>query len=239
MKCSIIFTIVVILSFLPREFSEAQWKRVDGSAEQTSTHSQTETPTPEPRIGVAIGMGVNYVNAQDVVDHIRGRVGLGQDVPEFKSAVDFFGAMSFPLSHEWILKFEYAYLLGTYNVAGFFGPTEFSFSAHMPTIIGQYVLAEEGSYNIKAGAGIGYHFGVLTESMGTFEDKLTGRGLGSLVELEANTAFSDDFYGYIGANLRWEFIGDLTSSTRTGSAGSVPTLHFFGIGARFGFAYYI
>lgn len=235
------FIIAVILSSLLSEQTEAQWVsfieplvRLPSSAPPT----QPLAIEPEPRPGVSIGMGVSYVNPQDVVDYINGRVGRGGRLPEFKSAVEFFGSVSVPLSLDWILKFEYAYLLGTYNVESLFGPAEFSFSTHMPTVIGQYVLVEEGSYNVKVGAGGGYHIGVLSESFGTLNDRLTGHGLGTVVELEANTAFGEDFYGYIGGNLRWEFIGDLTTSTRTISAGSIPTLHFFGIGARFGFTYY-
>ena len=241
MECVARFMIAVILLSLLGGHAEAQWRSsIEPFVGLPSNAPPTEplTGMPGPRTGVSIGMGVSYVNAQDIADYIQGIVGRGQDIPEFKSSVEFFGAVSVPISNDWILKFEYAYLLGTYNVQSLFGPAEFSFSDHMPTIIGQYVLMEEGSYNVRVGAGAGYHFGALSESFGTLNDKLTGHGLGTVIELEANTAFGEDFYGYIGGNLRWEFIGDLTTSTRTISAGSIPTFHFFGLGARFGFTYY-
>ncbi len=241
MRCLACFIIAVILSSLLIDQTEAQWRsRIEPLVELPSGSPPTQPLMipQDPRPGASIGMGVSYVNPQDIVDYIRGIVGRGQDLPEFKSAVEFFGAVSVPISNVWLLKFEYAYLLGTYNVQTLFGPGEFSFSTHMPTVIGQYVLVEEGSYYVKVGAGGGYHVGVLSESFGTLNDKLTGHGLGTVVELEANTAFGEDFYGNIGGNLRWEFIGDLTTSTRTISAGSIPTLHFFGLGVKFGFTYY-
>jgi len=241
MRCLVPFIIMAVM-FSPflSEQTEAQWRApIEPLVSPPSSLPPTQTEIPrEPRTGVSVGMGVSFVNPQDIVDYVRGMVGRGQTLPEFKSSVEFFGAVSVPISNDWLLKFEYAYLLGTYNVQTLFGPGEFSFSTHMPTVIGQYVLVEEGSYNVKVGAGGGYHVGVLSESFGTLNDKLTGNGLGTVVELEANTAFGEDFYGYIGGNLRWEFIGDLTSSTRAISAGSIPTLHFFELGVRFGFTHY-
>ena len=241
MRCLSRFIIALMFSSLVSEQTEAQWRSpIEPLVGLPSGLSSTQplVVPQEPRTGISIGMGVSYVNPQDIVDYVRGRVGRGQDLPEFKSSVEFFGALSIPLSNDWLLKLEYAYLLGTYNVQTILGPGEFSFSAHMPTVIGQYVLVNEGTYNVKVGAGGGYHVGVLSESFGTLNDKLTGHGLGTVVELEANTAFGEDLYGSIGGNLRWEFIGDLTSSTRAVSAGSIPTLRFFALGVRFGFTYY-
>ena len=45
----------------------------------------------------------------------------------------------------------------------------------MPTLLVQYVLAEEGVYNVKAGAGVGYHFGSLTEESLQVSGKWTGK----------------------------------------------------------------
>jgi hypothetical protein len=60
-------------------------------------------------------------------------------------------------------------------------------------------------------------------------------------ELEANTAFGDHLFAFLGGNLRWEFIGGLLDgsgvSPGVASGGSGVTLHSFGVGARLGACY--
>jgi hypothetical protein len=191
-----------------------------------------------PRWGISGGMGVDYVNARDVVDYIT-ITGGGGRMPDFKSAVEFFVAATLPVTGDWIVKLEYAYLLMSFNTPKF-GATDFTCIVHMPTAVAQYMLADEGVYNVKAGAGLGYHAGSLTEESSLVNDRRTGSGFGTILDLEANTAFSEDFFGYLGADFRWEFIGDLAPGNRSAppSLGSTPSLHFFSLGVRFGFTYY-
>lgn len=193
---------------------------------------------PPLRIGISGGMGVSYVNPQDVVDYINGIGGGRERTPDFKAAVEFFGAVTVPLSSDWALKLEYAYMLSSYTTNFVIGNGQFTVQTHMPTLIGQYVLIDEGVYNLKAGAGAGFHFGSLTqEYFGNYT--YSGTGAGALLELEANTAFGENFYGHLGGNMRWAFIGRLTdSSGAPPSTEFQPTLHFFGAGARLGFTYY-
>jgi hypothetical protein len=194
------------------------------------------------RVGISGGMGVSYVTAQDVVDLINAAAGGTERVPEFKAGVEFFGTLVIPLSHDWACKMEYAYLLYSFNTNSLYGPGEFTVAAHLPTVIGQFTLIDGGTYNVKVGAGVGYHFGTFTEKYFSIDDRYSGKGVGTLLDLEANTAFSENFYGYLGGNLRWDFIGKLTDATgREASitaAGPAATLHFFSIGAKLGFTYY-
>ncbi len=190
------------------------------------------------RWGVSGGMGVSYINAQDVVDLVSSRA--NQRMPAFKAAVEFFGNLVVPVSEEWSIKCEYAYILGSYNFNSSFGSAEASFNAHMPSVIAQYSLVDEGVYNVKIGLGGGYHFGSYSETIFGSENTYKGKGIGTTADLEANTAFSENLYAYLGADLRWEFIGDLTDSAgKSPIVSNLPiTLHFFGLGARLGFSYY-
>ncbi|MFN0158262.1 MAG: hypothetical protein ACKVRP_09360 [Bacteroidota bacterium] len=188
-------------------------------------------------ISVSGGMGVSYVSAPDIVDFVNAF--SGERVPEFKSAIEFFGAIKFPLSPRWILKLEYAYMLGTYNVSN---SGEFTFVGHLPSLIGQYVLVGEETYNVKIGAGLGCHVGILSAKDLTLVDDYSGKGIGTKLEVEANTAISESFFAYLGGDIRWDFIGQLTNdagnappSPRTAT---VPTLHFFSVGAKLGFTFY-
>lgn len=205
-----------------------------GSAAMPASTTQLQ-----PRIGVSGGLGVSYVNAVDISDRINLKPGILERASSFISAVEFYGAVSVPASPDWVLKLEYAYLLSSYNVASIYPNAEFSVVAHLPTFIVQYVLLDHGVYNVKGGAGVGYHHGSYRERYSTADGNYTGSGVGVKLDLEANTAFGEDFYGYIGADLRLDFIGTLSDDGSPGAnIGTLPTLHFFSLGAKFGFTYY-
>jgi len=207
-----------------------------------SSDGQADEAPRALRPGFSASMGVSYVNPTDIVNLVNSTPGTTDRVSDFKAAVEFYGGFSLPLSEVWALRVEYAYLLGSYNVASGFGPGEYTFVTHMPSIVGQYVLVNEGVYNVRVGFGGGYHFGSLTQRIANLEDTYAGSGLGVLLDLEANTAFGDHLYGYLGALFRWEFVGGLTNengqSPRVTTGSSATTLNFFGIGARLGFTYY-
>jgi hypothetical protein len=66
--------------------------------------------------------------------------------------------------------------------------------------------------------------------------------VGSVLELEANTAFGDHLFAYLGADVRFEFVGSLTndvnSSSSTGSRGlAQPTGKSIILGGRLGLSY--
>lgn len=203
---------------------------------------QTSTPPEvQPRAGIAGGMGVEYMSARDIVDLINVTAVPEERVAQFKSAVEFFGSAAVPVSDRWIVKFEYADLITSLSPMGAYGPTQFDLNVQMPSLIIQYVLADRGVYNFKLGAGGGYHFGRLSEKYFTLNDTYSGKGIGTVLELEANTAFGDHLYAFLGANIRWEFIGTLTNvsgiSPGPGASGTGVNLHFFSAGARLGMSY--
>lgn len=216
---------------------------------QTREHEPAaNADTVRLRPGVAAGMGVNYLSMTDVVDLANiasASLGGYQRLPEFKAAAEFFGAVTFPCTPDWLLKLEYAYVLATYNVATAYGSgqAEYTAMAHLPSLIVQYVLVNAPVFNVKVGAGGGYHFGTLAVSYFTQNDRYSGSGPGFVVEAEGNTAFGESLYAYLGVNIRWDFIGTLTNAAgiqpyNAGSTGTGTTMQFFGLGARLGFTYY-
>jgi hypothetical protein len=194
-----------------------------------------------PRVSLSGGMGVEYATYPDVTGLVNVTALPSERVPQFKSAVEFFGAFALPLSELWLLKFEYAYTLGSWSPLGAFGPASFSVTTHMPSVILQYMLTDRGVYNVRVGVGGGYHFGSLGEKYLSLDDTFNGKGAGMVLELEANTAFGDHLFAFLGGNIRWEFIGPLLDvsgvSPGVGSGGSGVTLHSFGVGARLGACY--
>jgi hypothetical protein len=198
-------------------------------------------PEPAPRASLAAGMGVEYVSFADVTTLINATIGPSSAVPRFTSAVEFFGACAVPITERWVLKLEYAYMLESFSPAGAYGPASISVVCHMPSIILQYMLLDRGVYNIRAGAGGGVHFGRMEEKYSYIDAAYTGKGAGMVVEIEANTAFGDHLYAFLGGNIRWEAIGRIADksgvSPGVGSGGLPVTLHAFGAGARLGASY--
>lgn len=203
-------------------------------------HATGEEHSVPSRIGVSAGMGVNYHEARDIVDRINGSGITTQRVDDFTSAIEFFGAVSVPLSEDWVAKGEYVYMLASHSPGSVFGTatSEFTYIVHMPTLVAQYVLVGEPSYNFKAGLGVGFHFATYEEKF--FAARYTGNGIGTLLELEGNTALGEDLYAHLGVQSRWDFIGTLKDSRgRSPFGNSVATaLHFFSVGARLGMTYY-
>lgn len=183
-------------------------------------------------------MGVNYHNARDIVDRINGNSVTTQRVSDFKSGVEFFGAVSVPLSPDWVIKVEYSYLLASYTQNTNFGNAEFAYHVHMPTLIGQYILYEAEKYNFKLGAGAGYHIASYSEKYSTVDATFTGSGLGTLLELEANTALGEHLFAHLGTQMRWDFIGKLTNAAGNTPGNFSTTFSFFSVGARLGMSYY-
>lgn len=207
-----------------------------------SAQTQAEEDFYLRNVSISAGMGVNYHNATDIVDRINGSPSVSQRVDGFKSGVEFFGAVSVPLNHDWVAKAEYVYLLSSYSVPSsqFLSGVEFSYVVHMPSIVAQYVLYAERTYNFRAGVGFGYHFGVYEERLFGLT-RYTAQGVGSLLELEGNTALGDDLFAHFGVQARWEFIGDLKDERGRSPLGNLgqTSMHFFSLGARLGMSYYL
>ncbi len=226
-----------------RDFAVLTVVLVLSSALETSaSEGQQGAPMAPLRVGLYGGMGVSYVNPTDIADLVNSTPGTLERVPEFKTGVEFYGGFSIPLAEDWGVKAEYAYLLGSYNLTSVFGPAEYTFVTHMPSVIAQYIVVAESVYNVKVGFGGGYHFGSLTQRFGNLEDTFSGSGPGVIADLEANTALGESLFAYLGVIIRWEFISELTNAngkSPSATTGSSPTtLNFFGIGARLGFSYY-
>ena len=195
------------------------------------------------RVELSAGMGVEYVSASDVVNYVNGvaaSLGAVERAPEFKAGVCFFGALSYPLSSDWILKAEYVYFLASYNASIPYGSSDVSLTVQMPTLILQRVLWDEGLYDVKVGGGLGYHFASLETKNPYFDDTMTGSGIGAVLDAEANTAFGDHLFAYLGGDARFEFVGKLKGSSSASQRFLIPlpSVNAFSIGARLGLSYY-
>jgi hypothetical protein len=192
-----------------------------------------EATVNSPRPSLGGGMGVSYVHPGDLADYVSA---LTQTrVSDFTAAGEFFGSATLPLAEQWLLTLEYAYLLGGYS--GIRGG-EFTFRVQMPTLIVHYALVEEEHYNLRIGAGAGYHAGTLAVRYATLNDEFRGSGPAMKLDCEANTALGEHLFARLGVDARWEFIGEVKTAAGLPLPGLVqtaaPTLQFFSVGAKLG-----
>jgi hypothetical protein len=196
------------------------------------------------RAGFSAGLGVNYLSQRDVVDMLNGGYSLTKRLERYHVAVDFSGAFVLPLSEQFGLRFEYAYLLNTLNSAGLYaGTTEFTTSVHMPSVVFEYCILDAGPYNLSAGAGGGYHFGTLDLQYGGVATAYTASGPGIVIMLAGNTAVSENLFVHLAGTMRMGLLGELRNangvSPGIGSEGQPATLNCFALGARIGLSYYL
>jgi hypothetical protein len=195
------------------------------------------------RPGIAAGMGVTYRSAADIVALVNSTQSALERVGEFRAGAEFFAAFSMPLDESWVLKMDYAYQIASMNVATQLETAQFTITQHCPTLVLQYVLHHEETYNVKAGAGAGYHFGRLAEKFFTIDNTYSAHGPALLVELEGNTAFGEHLYATLGLSAGWSLLGALKDDAGRApgfqSTGESVTMNSFGVGVRLGFMYYI
>lgn len=189
------------------------------------------------------GMGVTYRSPADVVAVVNSIPQALERVPQFGAGAEFFAAACFPLSESWLLKIDYAYQIASLNIMTSLETAQFTINQHCPTLILQYVLANQGMFNVKAGAGAGYHFGRLSKKLFYIDDTFTAQGPALTAEVEGNTAFGEHLFAYLGVSAGWSLVGTLKDASGrplgVTASGEPATLNSVGVGARLGFTYYL
>jgi hypothetical protein len=202
-----------------------------------------EEQTGHRFIDFTMGMGVDLHSAPSVVNYINlmAQPRLNEKVYDLSSAVEFYAIPEMQVSQNWSVGFEYSLLIKSYSIDDRTGysRSEFSYQIHMPTLLVHRVILGEG-YRVKVGGGIGYHLADFTQRFPTVgsEETLSADGIAVKLDAVGNTRFDETFYGSIGADLRWDFVGSLKrragTPAATGSSIAPPTMNFFSAGLKFG-----
>ncbi len=187
---------------------------------------------------VTAGMGVSAHADPSVVNYIN-QVALpppDQKLSQFAAASEFFITPELQVNDDWSVGLEYSYFLKSYSSVGGVYVWDFSYTAHMPTLLVHYLTPGDG-YWLKFGGGVGYAFGDFTERFqftGAQEEFKTS-GPSFKIEAVGNTEFDEQFWGSIAVDLRWVFAGTLNTPEVPGVA--PPRLDFFSAGVKFGITF--
>lgn len=205
--------------------------------------SQKQFSQKENSLAVSAGMGVAVINIQDLTEYINLRAAANERINDWNTGVEFFGDCEFPITDEWGAKIEYAYLFKTFTFVALSSSTnDLFFALHSPTFFVQRIISGTG-YFLKFGAGIGPRFAGLVQTVSTFgtSSSYFNSGLGIEGEIAGQTAFDENFFGYISGRAGAEFLGSVGSSGTIRDISNLQSrvnLRTYSAGIRFGFIYY-
>ncbi len=194
------------------------------------------------------GLGIAIHSTPSLANYINSlaQTGPAQRIDQFNTAPEFYVVPEFQVSREWSVGLEYSLLVKSYTLGDQYGysRTDISYEVHLPSLLVHYLVFGDG-FRLKFGGGIGYHLIKFDQSFpltGTSET-LRGEGPGFKLDAIGNTKFDDTFYGSIGFDLRWDFLGTLkpdsqpSDAQRSGPA--LPRMSFFNAGVKFGVTFQI
>ena len=207
-----------------------------------------QAPTQDPPgkfFDLTIGLGINAHFTHSVANYINqvAQPGLDQKIGIIVSAPEFFASAELQLTDDWSAGIEYSLLVKSYAIRDRSGyaRSDFSYQVHMPAVVIHRLVFGEG-YRVKFGGGIGYYFCSFRQQFQPYgnDETLKADGPGLKLEAVGNTKFDDTFYGSIGVDLRWGFLGTLERGDAVGAgsrAGELPSMSFFNAGIKFGLTF--
>lgn len=196
-------------------------------------------------ITVAGGIGVNLINAPDLVDFFNSLSTVGESIDDFNTAFEFFGSVGYPVSENWSIRMEYSYLFNSVNISSPYWEVENFYSVHMPTVLLKRSIGEKDS-PLSGSVGVGYRASILNHKiLGDAGKKYYSKGVGLKAGAELNTPFGDGLYGYIAGDIAFNFMSDYEDNngnkltyTQIRSEKTVG-MDFFSVGLKFGLIFYI
>lgn len=195
----------------------------------------------------SVGMGIDYSSTPSYTDYLRNLlpVTASDSIKTFSTGVEFFGAFEYSFTKTLSSKLDYSYFLRSnhYSFAYYGYVFDYTISAHQPYIMLFYNNRDK-KFSFKMGAGAGYHFQILENSINPSNTlTYTSHGLSFKGEVVFAPRFSEKLetyisgfvYGTTTSSLKDEN-GNLLKGTTTGKE---VNLGGYGVGARLGLSFYL
>jgi hypothetical protein len=193
-------------------------------------------------------MGVGVHSAPFLVDYMNAfrPSPSSSRLDDFSSMLELFITPEYRAQPEWSIGLEYSILIKTQSLGG--GPydagSEFTYNVHMPTALLRYVVSDP-AYYLKVGGGVGYHVATLQQIHFSYgiDERFTAKGIGVKLEAVGNTKFDETFYGSIGVDLRWDFLGTFKNESgveaHERATNTTARMQFFSISLKFGVLFHL
>ena len=206
--------------------------------------AQPAQPSSSKRFfDITAGLGIAVHSTPTLSNYINAlaQPSLDQKVDQFNSVAEFYLVPELQVSDEWSVGLEYSLLVKSYSIDSrtAYSRTDISYEVQMPSVLLHYLVFGEG-FRLKFGGGVGYHFAKFDQSFPTIGagESFRTSGPGFKVDAVGNTKFDETFYGSIGIDLRWDFLGSLSrgvaASQVARSGPNLPAIDFFNAGVKFG-----
>lgn len=214
---------------------------------QQSIAQASDTTSGKRFLDFTLGLGVDMHSAPSLVNYINSvaQPTPDQKVNRYETAGEFYAVPEFQVSDEWSVGIEYSLFTKSYSInsRSGFSRYDLSYQIHMPGVLVHYLVLGEG-FRLKLGGGVGYHFVKFDESFSGIGSLGTLKGDGPAFKLDAigNTKFDETFYGSIGVDLRWDFLGTMKRNGAAAQASTLatpPSMTFFNAGIKFGITFQI
>jgi hypothetical protein len=191
---------------------------------------------------ITAGLGVSGLTAPELFDYMNA---FAQPMPEerideFSSAAEYFIMPEARVGGSWSVALEYSFLPKRHRFRGGGGisDSEFTYDVHMPTAIVHHLVSGTG-YHFKFGGGVGYYFARFEQFVHAYgaSERFTTEGLGMKLQAVGDTQFDEMFYGSIGVDLRWGFLGEFRNTQGAAherASSKTARMQFFTVGLKFG-----
>lgn len=187
-------------------------------------------------IDLSFGMGISLSNTPSFNDYLRAEIPFqGTDsVKSFSVGLEFFGGVEMELSKRFALKLDYSYFFRG-NTYSYVYTYDISYHIHQPVLMGYYIFPGK-NFKIKLGAGAGYSFAQLSNTVSGSEIIYNASGPGFKGEILFNAQLSDRMSSYLSGFIMGNFIGNLKDSNGNilQDTGGNVNLSNFGFGLRLG-----
>lgn len=196
------------------------------------------------QVDIMGGMGITFQSTPSLKDYIDNLAPSGEELAEYSSSVNFFGEIDYVINPTFDLGLEYENRLFSYNSNyGGLGSYDLSITTHSPTVLAFYVLQGVG-YKFKFGGGAGYRLVSVDEELPTSNavTNYTASGFGILLKAQALTLLGGDFYAAVGADIRYDLIGEASNNESTfGTTGLKEKIDFntLAFSVKIGISYFI
>lgn len=155
---------------------------------------------------ISSGMGIDLVYNPSIEEYVNVNFFDPENkLKTFNKSLSVFGELTYSLNEKYQIGLEYNHTFFFYS-STYRNNYNLDYEIYKPTLIGYYVFPGNG-YEFKFGGGIGYRYAVLEEKIFSTQE-YNSSGVGILFKACGNTALGDNFYAYIGANLRFDYLGE-------------------------------
>ena len=196
------------------------------------------------QVDIMTGMGITFQSTPSLTDYINNTVPEGEELADYSSAINFLFGADFTLNPTFDIGFEYEHKIFSYNTSfSGLGTYDISYLTYSPSILAYYTIPGAG-YKFKFGGGAGYRYVSVDEQLPTSNivETYTASGFGLLLKAQAHTLLGGNFHAYIGADIRYDVIGEPSNDNGVlGTSAYNESIDFntLGVGVKLGVSYFI